>query len=64
VPAWVISELALFRYQQKMHLTFEQATGSPPADPVEEFYKAHTIWSLDAERAKLEEARNADKNGG
>jgi hypothetical protein len=46
-----------------MGFTWEQITGEPGPEPIEEIFKAQHIWSLDEERAKLERRRNAAGNG-
>ncbi len=44
----------LFRYQERMHLSYEEVTKKTPWAEIE---RAFYIWSLDSERDKLETDR-------
>jgi hypothetical protein len=43
----------MFRYMERMHLSYAQALNTPWSEINRAFY----IWSLDSERAKLETER-------
>jgi hypothetical protein len=49
-------EVMLFRYQERMHLSYEQAAIQTPWAEIE---RAFYIWSLDKERADIDEKRNS-----
>lgn len=46
-------EIQFFRYRERMHLSYVDAIN----EPLEEVNRAILIWSLDAERDKLESER-------
>ena len=50
----VLLEVNLFRYRERMHLSYEQLM----SEPFEEIQRAFVIWAHDAERDKLEVARS------
>lgn len=47
----------LYRYQEHFHLTYQQAIETPWC----EVERAHFIWSLESQHAKLEEKRQQFK---
>jgi hypothetical protein len=48
-------ELMVFRYQERMRLSYHQAAIETPWSEIE---RAFFIWSLDAEKADVDEKRN------
>lgn len=53
VPRQFADELALFRYRERFGLSYNEAMN----EPAEEIERALLIWSLDAQRDKLESER-------
>lgn len=48
----------LLRYMERLHLSFQEAI----SEPWSEIERAHFVWSLEAERDKLEAKRQAFKD--
>ncbi len=49
-----MNDIRLFRYMERMHLTYEQAM----SEPVEVINRAFFIWSLDSKRDNLKSGSN------
>jgi hypothetical protein len=58
VPEYVLDDIRIFRYRERMRISYSQIVGQLVPEPNEELEKAFLIWSLDDERAKLEAARH------
>lgn len=50
-------DIAVFRYMERLHLSYQQALETPWA----EIERALFIWSLDGDRDKLEVERQKSK---
>ncbi len=53
------SKVKLFRYRERFNLSYADAIN----EPNEEIEQAFVIWSLDAQRAKLETALHKHNSG-